>query len=90
MKLKINERLISSFKSVNKNPDYMLDFLLSSIDINSCRNAIELVEEFKLLGTTVEVEINDKNLSTVKQLFGIDDANIVEKLLWVALLFPEI
>ena len=90
MKLKINERLVSSFKSVNKNPDYMLDFLLSSIDVNACRNAMEIVEEFKLLGTAVEVEINEKNLYTVNQLFGTSDSNTVEKLLWVALLFPEI
>lgn len=90
MKLKINERLVSSFKSVNKNPDYMLDFLLSSIDVNACRNAMEIVEEFKLLGTAVEVEINEKNLYTVNQLFGTSDSNTVEKLLWVSLLFPEI
>ena len=88
--MKINERLVSSFKSVNKNPDYMLDFLLSSIDVNACRNAMEIVEEFKLLGTAVEVEINEKNLYTVNQLFGTSDSNTDEKLLWVAILFPEI
>ena len=90
MKLKINERLVGSFKSINKNPNYMLDFLLSSIDAEACRNAMELVEEFKLLGTTVEIEINENTLSTASQLFGDCDSSTVEKLLWVALLFPEI
>ena len=90
MKLKINERLISSFKSMNKNPDYMLEFLLNSIDVDACRNAMELVEEFKLLGTMVEIEINENNISTASQLFGDCDSSTVEKLLWVALLFPEI
>ena len=40
MKLNLNSNLLNAYKTSNKNPNYSLSFLLSSLDLNSCNLAI--------------------------------------------------
>lgn len=90
MILTVSTKLIESYKANSKNPNYSLSFLLNSIDPNICADCLGLVETFKLDGVAVEYEIDDKNIRAMQQLFGNADSTTVERLLWVALLFPEI
>jgi hypothetical protein len=90
MKLTVSTKLIDSYKANSKNPNYSLSFLLNSIDPSICADGLGLVETFKLAGAAVEYEIDDKNIRVMQQLFGNVDSTTVERLLWVALLFPEI
>lgn len=90
MKLTVSTKLIESYKASSKNPNYSLSFLLNSIDPVVCTNGLGLVEIFKLAGPSVEYEIDNKNICAIQQLFGSVDSTTVEKMLWVALLFPEI
>lgn len=90
MKLTVSTKLIDSYKANSKNPNYSLSFLLNSIDPSVCADGLGLVETFKLAGAAVEYEIDDKNIRVMQQLFGKADSTMVERLLWVALLFPEI
>lgn len=90
MKLTVSSKLIESYKANGKNPNYSLSFLLNSIDPSVCADGLGLVETFKLAGVAVEYEIDDKNIRAMQQLLGNADSTTVERLLWVALLFPEI
>lgn len=90
MKLTVSTKLIESYKANGKNPNYSLSFLLNSIDPSVCADGLGLVETFKLAGVAVEYEIDDKNIHSMQQLLGNADSTTVERLLWVALLFPEI
>ena len=90
MKLTVSTKLIDSYKANSKNPNYSLSFLLNSIDPSVCADGLGLVETFKLAGAAVEYEIDDKNIRVMQQLLGKADSTTVERLLWVALLFPEI
>lgn len=90
MKLTVSTKLIESYKASSKNPNYSLSFLLNSIDPSVCADGLGLVETFKLAGVAVEYEIDDKNIRAMQQLFGNAASTTVERLLWVALLFPEI
>lgn len=90
MKLTVSTKLIESYKANGKNPNYSLSFLLNSIDPSVCADGLGLVETFKLAGVAVEYEIDDKNIRAMQQLLGNADSTTVERLLWVALLFPEI
>ena len=90
MTLSLNQKLIESYKANGKNPNYLLSFLLNSVDPSVCAKGIGLVDTFKLEGTVIDFEIDDKNILAIQQLFGKADIGTVERLLWVALLFPEI
>ena len=90
MKLTVSTKLIESYKANGKNPNYSLSFLLNSIDPSVCADGLGFVETFKLAGVAVEYEIDDKNIRAMQQLLGNADSTTVERLLWVALLFPEI
>ncbi len=90
MKLELNSKLINSYKEHGKNPNYALSFMLNSMDPKTCVEGIELVDTFSIAGDVVEFQIDDKNARAIKSIFGTVNAVIVTKLLWTALLFPEI
>lgn len=90
MKIQVSERLIGEYKNAKKNPNYSLSTVLSSIDVDTCRTAMDVIEEVKLLGGRIEINVDEENAKAINSLFGKCDASIIEKLLWVAFLFPEI
>lgn len=90
MTAQVSLRLIRAYETSKKNPNYQLDFLLSSVDVDTCNAASKLVEEFKLLGDEQTITIDDSNAKRIQKFFGCCDNSLIEQLLWVALLFPEI
>lgn len=90
MKVFISESLNRAFFSAHKNLNYSLDFLLSSVDLDICAECLKLIEQFKLSGGCVEVEIDEGNLKAIRKIFGSTKSSIIEQLLWVSILFPEI
>ena len=90
MKILISERLQNLFLLSHKNLNYSLNFLLSSIDLDTCPACVKLVKEFVLLGNRVEVEIDDSNVQAMQRIFGNIENTLVEQLLWISILFPEI
>ena len=90
MKVLISEKLHNAFLSSKKNHNYSLNFLLSSIDLNTCPDCMKLLKEFELLGSRIEVEVDDSNLKLIQSIFGSTDNNLIEQLLWISILFPEI
>ena len=90
MEVRISENLHNLFISSCKNCDYSLSFLLNSIDPNTCPECMKLVREFTLLGKEVEIEINDNNINTIQRIFGNKENALIEQLLWISILLPEI
>jgi hypothetical protein len=90
MKVEISEKLNNVYNASHKNYNYALNFLLSSMDLDTCAESLKLVEEFKLLGNRVSIEIDESNIMTIQSVFGNTDNTLIEQLLLVSVLFPEI
>lgn len=90
MTVKIAKRINDIYLSKNKNVEYALDFLLSSIEVDCCKAAIDSVEEFAIIGEKTNIDISDKTVEIVNKVLGCSDEKTIEKLLWVAVMFPEI
>ena len=86
----LSQKLISAYNESGKNPNYSLTFILNSIDPDTCTIGMDIVEHFNLSGDITSFDIDDHNVRALKALFGNVDAMVVEKMLWVAFLFPEI
>lgn len=89
MQFELSEKLIKKYSEDSKNPNYSLTFLLNSLDPNTCASAIKLVDVFNLQGNVITYEIDEKNIKIIKTLFKEIDNKLIEKLLWIALLLPE-
>lgn len=89
MRMILNEKLIVAYKENGKNPNYSLSFLLNSLDPSTCTAGVELLDAFTIGGPTAEYEVDDKNFRIIQKIFGKVDAAIVERLLWIAFLLPD-
>lgn len=89
MQFELSEKLIKKYSEDSKNPNYSLTFLLNSLDPNICVSVIKLVDVFNLQGNVITYEIDEKNIKIIKTLFKEIDNKLIEKLLWIALLLPE-
>ena len=90
MTIKIAKRINDIYVSANKNVEYTLDFLLSSIEVDCCKKAIDAIEEFTIIGEKTSIDISDKIVGMVNKVLGCSDEKTIEKLLWIAVMFPEI
>lgn len=90
MKIPVSQQILDAYSSFGKNPNYALTFLLDSLDIDTATKFMSLSRGFQFDGTKSEFDLDTKNATAVAQIFGVTDATVVEKLLWVAALFPEI
>jgi len=90
MVIQIGKRLNDIYASSHKNFDYALDFVLSSIDVDCCKSALDAVEEFELIGEKTSANINEKTIEKINKTLGYSDDKTVERLLWMAVMFPEI
>ena len=90
MKFKVSSEIIGQYKKTKKNINYMLDYILSSIDYKNCPKYFDLIENTTFKGVKSEVEISDENVKFVKDIFKKIDDELVEILLWVSLLFHEV
>ena len=90
MQVKVSKKLMAAFAEQRKNPNYALAFILDSMDPNVCVECIKMVDVFSIDGETDCITIDAKNTKLLMQTYDEIDATIVERLLWIALLFPEI
>lgn len=90
MTAQISKRLISAYSTCKKSVNYQLDFLLNSLDMDTCNASMKLVEEFKLLGEAQEIVIDESNVKRIQKTFGSCNNSLIEQLLWIALMLPEI
>ena len=90
MKVLISEGLRNAFLSSHKNHNYSLSFLLNSIDLETCPKCMKLIKAFDLSGNRVEVEIDDSNVKVIQSVFGNTENALIEQLLWVSILLPEV
>ena len=90
MTVSINKALINIYHKHNKSEGYMLDFLLGSLDSKCCADVFNLFDSLNIKGEKVKVEINDSTVSEINSIFSNVDDKLIEKLLFAAVLFPEI
>ena len=90
MQVQVSKKLIAAFAEQCKNLNYALSFVLDSIDPNVCVEGIKMVDVFSIDGETDCITIDAKNTKLLMQTYNEIDTAIVERLLWIALLFPEI
>ena len=89
MRFELSKKLISAYNEDGKNPNYSLTFILNSVDPSTCAAGAELIDSFIISGDKVSFEIDDNNIRALKSLFGKADAALVEKMLWMAFMLPE-
>ena len=89
MRYEVSKKLISAYKENKKNPNYSLTFILNSVDPGTCAAGAELIDSFIISDDKVSFEIDDNNIRALKSLFGNADAILVEKMLWIAFMLPE-
>ena len=90
MQVQVSKKLIAEFAEQKKNPNYALSFILDSMNPDACVEGIKMVDVFSINGETEGFIIDAKNAKLLTQIYDEIDATIVERLLWIALLFPEI
>ena len=88
MKFEINFKIVELFNKSSKKYNYMIDWLLSSVDDNLIKYSLSIVKV--LSDKTITVDINDDNCERIKEIFGEINDCIVEKLMTIALMFPEV
>lgn len=88
MKIKIDKDVIGIYKKTSKNINSSLEFLLNSIDIDSC---LSLINKLKVnFEETVVIEIDENNIELAKKIYGNIDENLLSVLVVIAAYFPEI
>lgn len=90
MKVSVSTALIEQYKSSKKNYNYMLDFFLNSLDLTVCAKTMNLLENFQLAGEKQQIEIDSTNISAIKSAFGKVHDGLIECLIWMAVMLPEI
>ena len=89
MRFELSKKLISTYKENGKNPNYSLTCILNSVDPCTCAAGVTLIDRFVISEDKVSFEIDDNNIRALKSLFGSVDAALIEKMLWMAFMLPE-
>ena len=90
MKFKVSSSIIDLFDHSKKNPNYMLDYLLSSIDSHNCKAYFQTLKAMAFEVSKREISLSDTNTSAIKSLWGYIDDELVERLLWISILLQEV
>ena len=92
MQVKISKKLKDLYQRAKKSPEYSLQFVADSIDPDCCASAVALVQQFVISDELCEVTISDDLIAVLKQELDLTDKSdmLLEALLWVAVLFPEV
>ena len=90
MKYTISKNLLGMFSKSDKNLNYMLDYLLSAIDPHYCKDYFAILKKMDFDDEKVLIEISDSNIKYIKSLFGNITNELVERLIWISLLFQEV
>jgi len=91
MKIKVSKKIIDTYESTGKNPNSCLAFILESIDPDAVPSSMCILDECTFLGEKISFKVDDSNIKYTETLFGKEDIeSTIERLMWVALLWPEI
>ena len=91
MTINISKKIVELYDKTGKNPNSCLSFILESIDPDASSSTMSLIEECAFSGEKISFSVDDNNIKYIKALFGKDNIELTaERLLWVALLWPEI
>ena len=90
MKVSVSSSLVALYDSARKNYNYSLDFLLSSLDTTVALQNMALLDVFRLHGEKEEIDIDVANIDAIRKVFKTCNSQLIEQLLWVAAIFPEI
>ena len=90
MRFELSKKLIFAYNENRKNPNYSLTFILNSVEPNTCVAGVEMINCFVISEDKVSFEIDDNNIRAMESLFANVDAALVEKMLWMAFMLPEV
>ncbi|MEE0955327.1 MAG: hypothetical protein U0L49_05845 [Eubacterium sp.] len=94
MEANISKSLIELYKSSKKNIDRALSMFLDSMDPDCYEKTFEQIQlvSNKKEESKEKVKLGDSVTGQIKEAFGKEKINdgLIETLMWVAVLFPEI
>ena len=92
MRVKISKELKQLYDTSKKEPEYSLQFIADSMDPDCCAAAAVLVQKFSISDDVCEIAISDHLVEVLKQELNLGAISnmLLEALLWVAILFPEV
>ena len=91
MKVKISNELSKIYRVNHKNWNYSLDLLLGSLDPETCLQCMTIIDSFNLSGEKSEIDVDNPIIEKVESMFdGSRDELLIERLIWLAGMLPEI
>ena len=92
MDVTISTDLHNIYKDSHKNLDMALMTLLDSLDPKAFQKAFDILNPISLTGDTIKIKIGDAATDQIRDTFGSKDIDndLVNLLLWIGVLFPEI
>lgn len=92
MVVKINTDLIELYNNCKRDVEYSLSQLLDSIPNEYSKNVIDIFDEFTLKENSTEYEIEDCLINKIIEKFEVKNKvdKVINLLVWIAFLFPEI
>ncbi len=92
MKVKVSKSIDEIYKECHRNYDYAIESIINGFDPKSCEKAMAAVQGIRTIGDSVEVEISDDIITSIKEMMNRKDVSedIIELLLWMGAVFPEI
>lgn len=92
METRISKELQKIYKDSHKNYDMALMRLLDSLDPEVFQRAFDIIKPISLKGEMVTIKIGDSVTEQIKDAFECEEVseNLINLLLWIAVLFPEI
>jgi len=88
----INSELLRLYEKNDKNIQYSINLLLSSIINEYTSEAFKLYENFGLSGESQKYEIDDELITKMKSKCNVNISidKLANTFAWIAFLFPEI
>ena len=92
MIVKVSANLLNIYKENRRNYDMALMTLLDSFDNATFQRAFSEIGTFTLLGQKTEITIGASATEQMKQAFQCEEISekLINELLWIAVLLPEI
>ncbi len=92
MKVRISKKLSDLYGEQHKNFDYAINSALNSFDPDSFVTCFNIVNNFELDGEKCEIKLGNELVGRIASDLGTDnlDDKIVELLLWIGAVFPEV
>ncbi len=91
MKVKMSSELSKIYAASHKNWNYSLNLLLGSLDLETSSSCFAIIDSFVLSGQKVEIEVDDPLIEKAEGLLNSHmDHQLIEKLIWIAAMLPEV